>query len=295
MRALIVTRHDYANVGWRIYSALREFSGVDVRYWSSDPRGGYQYDIAGPAQRAEADAIAGRADVVHYIDGGHPALGGGLETDKPAVLSLNESKWYDTTSTRMVREKWLAPVVGRAKITSLTPFMDLGIVAHEYVPQPLDVRAFVPVEHESRSPLVVGHFPSGGRFALKGTPEIRRELEGWPGVSLRVVTNQPQADALALKRGCDVVVDQLKLGTYGYNTLEAAAFGIPVLCYVKKVRAPIIGVRPDGKGLREATHMLRDPVQRKRYGDALRTWVEAEHSYPAVAKRWERIYGEVVA
>jgi glycosyltransferase involved in cell wall biosynthesis len=78
-------------------------------------------------------------------------------------------------------------------------------------------------------PLIV-HAPSNP--ALKGTAEVERVLGPMAGrglIELRMVTGMPPAEAAALIRSADVVVDQLLLGLYGVLACEAMACGRVVL------------------------------------------------------------------
>lgn len=73
--------------------------------------------------------------------------------------------------------------------------------------------------------------------AAKGTPDILRaldELQREFGSRVRVtlVERKPQADAEAIYRSADLVIDQVLIGWYGAAAVEAMYAGVPVACYI---------------------------------------------------------------
>lgn len=101
----------------------------------------------------------------------------------------------------------------------------------QWLPVVLDTDVWQPQEGtlERPVPLVV-HAPSTPW--LKGTDVVRSVLEPLAEkglVDFRLVTGLPPAEAAALVRSADVVVDQLLLGLYGVLACEAMASGRLVL------------------------------------------------------------------
>jgi glycosyltransferase involved in cell wall biosynthesis len=101
----------------------------------------------------------------------------------------------------------------------------------------VDVRQWEPdpVAGTRERPLVL-HAPTnreikGTRFLLEAVSRLRAE-----GVDFdfRLVEGLPHAEAKALYRSADVVVDQLLVGWYGGLAVEAMALGRPVVAYLRE-------------------------------------------------------------
>lgn len=96
------------------------------------------------------------------------------------------------------------------------------------------------------------------------------------------------------RREFDAFVDQMALGAYGYNAIEAMAQGVPTLCHLKEDIPPVINCRGDGSDLVELLMELRDGKYREFVGRQSRDFVTRTHGYKAVGRMWGRIYAEVM-
>jgi hypothetical protein len=96
-----------------------------------------------------------------------------------------------------------------------------------------------PVPEDGRR-LIVAHSPS--RKGVKGTDSVLAAVE-WVraqgvDVEFRLMHGVTRRDALAQVASSDVFLDQFVLGAYGTASIEAMAFGRPVICYIApRVRA----------------------------------------------------------
>ncbi len=113
-----------------------------------------------------------------------------------------------------------------------------------WLPVVVDVDAFTSLrdpDDARRVPLVV-HAPSNP--ALKGTAHVERVLGPWHErglIDLRMITGMPPAEAAALVRRADVVLDQFVLGLYGVLACEGMASGALVLGHLgESLRARVI-------------------------------------------------------
>jgi hypothetical protein len=107
----------------------------------------------------------------------------------------------------------------------------------------VDVETVVPVETRRPGPLRILHAPSND--AIKGSPLIEAaiaELRSEFDFDYIAVRNMPHAEAMALYRDADLVIDQILAGWYGGFAVEVMAMGKPVICYL---RQQDLGVLPD--------------------------------------------------
>jgi len=303
-KILMIVGFDWANAAYKMYEAINEFGDVaSIRLWTRWPfkaqgkRKGYKYDMKGNEQLAEAKNLVKEADVIHFIDRAHPALSKSplpalAPPDKKAIVSLNTSAWYSVGPGRV--KKLYGKIKNRNQnclITTLTASMPLQAIPFKYTPQPIDTRKIGFREKVfSREKLVVGHMPFSGRFGKKGTREIQEALKRYEKAELRITTGASQEEAIARKRKLDVLIDQLVLGAYGYNALEAACIGIPVMCHLKEDCWPLINCRRDGTDIPQKLDWLQDRAKRKTVGKKTRRWVEETHGYPVIGKMWSEIY-----
>jgi hypothetical protein len=160
------------------------------------------------------------------------------------------------------------------------------------------VNEMVPVfpDPENRRP-VVAHMPSrpkvkGTEFVLKAVQALSKELD----FEFRLIQNVPHREALDMIRGCDIVLDQFIIGSYGTVALEAMALGKPVLCYIKPAllsrlpaEFPMINANPDN--LREVLKaLIQDGPLRHGTGRKGRHYAELHHDARVVAKQLQEIY-----
>ena len=151
---------------------------------------------------------------------------------------------------------------------------------------------------ESTQPLRVVHAPNHRRF--KGTQyliEAVAELERrGVAIELVLVEGVPNAEALEIYRGADVVFDQCLIGFHGYFAIEAMAMGKPVLCFIRKPEyllepetCPIVqvGVATIAQRLEE---LAGDRERLAELGQQGRRYVEEHYTIEAFSKRLARAY-----
>ncbi|MGQ3414365.1 glycosyltransferase [Natrinema sp. LN54] len=99
----------------------------------------------------------------------------------------------------------------------------------------------------------------------------------------------------------DIVVDQLRLGTFGVVALEAMAAGTPVICYIRDDlrerypgSLPIVNATPESieSVLRR---LVSDSERRLELSADGRDYVEEYHSLPVVGERLVELYSSLGA
>lgn len=122
------------------------------------------------------------------------------------------------------------------KIFALNPDLLKGLpLGAEFLPYPhVFEKTAIPKSVTDRAkPLKIAHLATNR--VLKGTGLIEKQLKDLAqshNVETRIVVKQPQKIALEAIEWADILIDQVCLGWYGAQAVEALAKGIPVLCYL---------------------------------------------------------------
>jgi glycosyltransferase involved in cell wall biosynthesis len=152
-----------------------------------------------------------------------------------------------------------------------------------WLPVVVDPTAW-PLEVRERDRPLVVHAPSNPR--LKGTTEIERALDPFIAagrITYQRITGMQPAEAAALIRDADIVIDQVLLGLYGVLACEGLASGAVVLGHVGNgIRSrvpdeiPIIEATPTTLS-RALEQVLQDLAQLRAAADRRRAFVERWH------------------
>jgi hypothetical protein len=150
---------------------------------------------------------------------------------------------------------------------------------------------------ETDVPVVV-HAPS--RRGVKGTQYVLDALDALraEGVKfeLRLVEHMNHAEAKAVYRSADIIVDQLRIGWYGVLAVEALALGKPVISHIRddlwakrEGDLPILNANPDTVRdvLRDA---IRDNAMRRALATRARAYFDRVHASTVVARQLAAIY-----
>jgi len=166
------------------------------------------------------------------------------------------------------------------------------------IPLSLDTQKFS-VSYPSlteKSPLVI-HAPTNRLF--KGTVHIEKAIEQLKmELSFRYVRveKMEHEEAVRLYQQADIVIDQILCGSYGLLSVEAMAYGKPVIAYVRPdllskydMSPPIVNANPDTiyDVLRE---LLLSPEKRVQAGMAGREYVMELHDSKKVAEQLVKVY-----
>lgn len=168
----------------------------------------------------------------------------------------------------------------------------------------VDVETVLPADSRRPGPLRILHAPSDD--AIKGSPAIeaaiarlRTEFE----FEYIAVRKLPHAEAMALYRDADLVIDQVLGGWYGGFAVEVMAMEKPVVCYLRHADLDVLpeGMRRDlpilGVDPRRLVEDLRLILGRQSelsdIGAASRRYVLKWHNPRSIAAAMIAAYGAV--
>ncbi|GMA49510.1 hypothetical protein GCM10025857_08670 [Alicyclobacillus contaminans] len=198
-------------------------------------------------------------------------------------------------------------------LTALSSMIDHAIVqdyeVYSYVspyykhvhilPIAMDVTARAPSYPSTleTTPLIL-HAPTNPAF--KGTIYVeaaveRLRVEGFP-IRYRRIEQMSNAEALALYREADIVVDQILCGSYGMLAVEAMSLGKPVIGFIREDLKPLYPEVPPIVSANPANiyevlkQLVTSPLLRHQLGEQGRRYVEKYHHLPVVIERLLDIY-----
>ena len=171
------------------------------------------------------------------------------------------------------------------------------------VPLRVDLSKIAPAKiTEERETIKVVHAPThreikGSEYVIKAVKALQSKYP----VEMILVEGKTQEEALQLYREADVIVDQLRIGTYGVFAIEGMAMGKPVVTYVTdEMREclpedlPVCSANPDTIEAVLET-LLSDGSLRRELGNRGRKYVEKYHDYAKNAKMLLDIYSGRIA
>ena len=166
----------------------------------------------------------------------------------------------------------------------------------------VDVDRFKP-DHSQRTPEPsVWASSAWPEYPVKGLPVLQGAIAG-TGWQVNYMAHTTRDNiALGLKRAHIYVFPSIYQETWGLSLNEAMASGCACIASdVAGARAQMhkglgVLVYPGGEAmLREAIGgLLGDAPARRRYGEAARAHVEAEHSLEAMGQRWLAVYRQIL-
>jgi glycosyltransferase involved in cell wall biosynthesis len=232
-----------------------------------------------------------------------PAL---ASRDNPFVARMYESN-PELRHDRSRRNQQLFRKHGFACLipgTELQDYLDPGIYPEHFsTRQRVRLAAFEPQypQIDQKRPLVV-HAPSskarkGTEAVLAAVGQLRKICE----FEFHLIHQLPRHEALNLVRHCDVFLDQFTIGAEGLASIEAMAFGKPVVCFIKPSlwsryppEFPI--VTADQNQLTQVMEaLLLDAGKRHEIGRRSRQYVETYHDSRVVAAGLMKVYEALLA
>lgn len=167
------------------------------------------------------------------------------------------------------------------------------------VPISIDLTPIVPFypKNDVKRPLIL-HAPTNPEF--KGTMAIEaaiQELQKSYSFEYRRIQHLNHEEAIRLYREADLIVDQIRCGSYGLLSVEAMALGKPVIAYIRNdivaqfpSQLPIMNANPDNV-LTAIQSFLENPALRVERGLQGREYAEKKyHAKEVVVDRLEQIY-----
>ena len=167
-----------------------------------------------------------------------------------------------------------------------------------YVPLRLDIDNFIPIyPNANKSRPVIVHAPS--KRSIKGTEYIQKAIEKLKEkyeFDYCLVENMTNEEAKKVYASADIIIDQLKVGTYGVLSVEGMALGKPVICYIMDSiksdfpkELPIVSATVNNIA-EKIEGLLIDGELRRKLGIAGRHYVERYHNYRYNAYLLKEIY-----
>jgi glycosyltransferase involved in cell wall biosynthesis len=199
------------------------------------------------------------------------------------------------------------------KLKQLSSYIDHAIVAdHELYPyvkkyyknvhiirQAVNLKKFVPdyPSPKQNKPLII-HAPTntnvkGTEYVLQAIKRLERK-----GLSFefKLIEKMKHEEALKLYRRADIVIDQLLIGSFGIFSLEAMAFGKPVVCYIRDGltekypgKLPLVNANPETL-YDILKNLVKNQQRRHKYGVKGRRYVEENYDSIMVAKQLATLY-----
>ncbi|MGG0718533.1 glycosyltransferase family 4 protein [Robertmurraya massiliosenegalensis] len=170
------------------------------------------------------------------------------------------------------------------------------------IPHTLDVSRIQPVYPEAKKVPLVVHAPT--RRDLKGTDQIEKAVnqlkrEGVP-FQFQLIEGMTYEQTKEWLSKADIVIDQLRIGAYGYVSTESMAFGKPVICYLRKdvmktysPGLPIVNADP-GNIKKVLKDLISSPHKWKELGMQGRQYVEQNHIPEVVANQYRNVYKKLL-
>lgn len=244
-------------------------------------------------------------DVFHFHDG--PVTMLRLCLDFPALKHIFRKKivyHYHGTSLRLrgYREYYENFNKKLRKIyVSMPDLLEYIRQEAEWVPNPLDLSMWQPIEKKFSGNVRILHYPSTTRQYLKDESNVesalnRLEKEGHKIEKLFVV-DVPHSEIPALIASSDIIVDKVvrAIGWYGMLAVEALAMKKPVLAYINPQLRHFMPFDPFMETTPETLYedlktLVEDETLRKNYGEKGRKYVELVHDSIKVSSKWLEIY-----
>ena len=322
--ALILTKDDWANTGWRFFKCLQHI-GLSAMMFK-----GHCHPFCYPEQgvvhpaiaKAEGETPVWRvpqlrefvesAKVVHFTSS--TVIDTGADLTKKNVVINHSGYGYRANADDM--NKNFNPFVD-ATIIQMPDLLNLGAKNEHLIYFPVDTDFIQPVYKRQSDRLIIGHFPSMVKH--KGTDKIVELMEklsydknlkdrfAYYGADASTTETTIWFEHLKRMSYCDVIIDVFnpevygkQYGEWGNTSFEAAAMGKLVITnslriekYHEEYGACALNI---ANNIDELEHTLRhiislnnDELQKDR--EITRRWVERKHSIPATAKRlWDKIY-----
>jgi len=280
-----------------VWVLLQYLLWADVIHWHFGMRPSWQRvllmlaKLAGKRQVVEFWGSDIRIPQVEAIDNPHYV----------AVLDAQEYRHIESFSASLRRQLQFGRYCSHIMCsTGLREFVHPRLRPRlRHLPQRVDCARYRPVFPEVNVVLpVIAHAPSAP--IIKGTAAVLAAVEALgPNLcTFKLIQGLPHDRAVAEMAGCDIFVDQLRLGHHGLAAIEAMALGKPVVAWIKPAMrrqypadCPIVIADPDTlTGV--LADLLQDGIRRRLLGIQGRRYVERYHDAPLVAMRMMGIYQE---
>lgn len=214
-----------------------------------------------------------------------------------------EYQYESLQKSRQIQKRFAEAGFVTVVAPGMSQYIQRDICPQVYiVPQRVVLSDFCPAYPDpNRTRPIIVHSPSN--LIVKGTSVVLKVIERLKtkyDFEFILVHKMKRNEALNLMQRADIFLDQFILGHHGMATLEAMAFGKPVLCYIKPSMVeeyppdcPIINANPDN--LADVLEpLLKDGRLRYEIGQRSRAYVEKYHDATKLAQKLVEIYRKLI-
>ncbi|MDQ6418342.1 glycosyltransferase [Paenibacillus sp. LHD-117] len=241
----------------------------------------------------------GKKLVMHHNGSDARVLSIARSHNNPYVLV--KETWPETRVQESMKR--IAAYIDHAIINDyeLFPFVEPYYKYVHVVPYAINVHRVMPRYPAPVSVPLVVHAPShrevkGSEFVVAAVDRLKNEGYAF---DFRLLEGLPHDEAKKLYAQSDIIIDQLRIGTYANLSMEAMAMGKPVICYIREDlrhtfpgELPIVSANPDTI-YRELKSLLERPGDWKDIGMKGRNYAEQFHSYDYVGKLLVETYQQL--
>jgi len=165
-----------------------------------------------------------------------------------------------------------------------------------FIKQAINIQDYA-IKSKKKDGLCIVHAPTSPE--IKGTDSVLKvidELRNKYTFNFKLVQGISHTQAKKIYEEADIVIDQLRIGSYGLLAIEAMAMGKTVICYISDPMKdkypkdlPIISANPDNlKDKLEYLIINKDMLGK--IGENGRTFVEKYHDSNLIAKNLLKLY-----
>ena len=166
-----------------------------------------------------------------------------------------------------------------------------------FVKQAIDIKEYAIKSKEMKNELCIVHAPTSP--AIKGTDSVLKvieELKDKYSFNFKLVQGMSHSQARKIYEEADIIIDQLRIGSYGLLAIEAMAMGKTVITFISDPmkekypkELPIISANPDNlKDRLEYLIINKDMLEKT--GKDGRAFVERYHDSNLIAKNLFELY-----
>lgn len=205
---------------------------------------------------------------------------------------LNEKKINQIRASKL----GAIPIVNE----EISLFLDKNLFKSiKVLPKRLDL-SLLPRKKEffTNNTILIGHAPSA--TAAKGSKYVSMvikslQVKGF-NIDYVLLQNVPKDLVYLEMAKCDIFIDQLILGAYGFVSLEAMGIGVPTICYIMDDLEKIINpelpiINANVENLEEVLiKLINNKKYLPRIGSESRDYVHKYHSIPMLIEEIFKLY-----
>lgn len=289
----------YLNYGHRCSQIIEAISWADIIHWH------FGWCLPGSLDLQFAHLL-GKKQIVEFW-GSDIRIAEIEAADNPyykAVMSIHEYREAENYQNSHLRQNRFASAGVSALIPcqSLLPHLEKDLFPNIYfTKQRINLAEYQPIYPDSQTskPLII-HSPTAPIF--KGTIAVQnaiQELERTHTFEFKLVQNMPHNQAKKLMQKCDIFIDQFVGGAHGLASLEAMAYGKPVVCYIKPSMVnqyppelPIVNATQENLP-QVLAQLIEDGQLRHELGQRGRAYVEKYHDAKVLTRELVEVYQQL--